>query len=209
LSRERIFQTAIDLADAEGMSALTMRRLGQALGVEAMSLYNHVANKDDLLNGMLEQVLRQIVLPPDGDGWKSAIRTTALSAHTILLRHSWACQLMMEPGRDTRVRLRWMDAVLGCFRRGGFSAMLTHHAYHALDSHITGFTLWLVNLPARGEELHDLAATFLPDVQLEELPYLAEHIELHLRGIDHDGESEFEFGLGLILDGLERLRDAH
>jgi AcrR family transcriptional regulator len=208
LSRERILQAAIDLADAGGISSLTMRRLGQELGVEAMSLYNHVANKDDLLNGMLEQVLLQIAMPPEGNDWKAAIRATALSAHAILLRHSWACRLMMEPGRDSNVRLQWMDAVLGCFRHAGFSAMLTHHAYHALDSHITGFTLWLVNLPARGEDLQDLAAAFLQDVSLDEYPHLVEHIELHLREIDHEDESEFEFGLGLILDGLERLRDS-
>lgn len=207
LSRERVLRAAIRLADADGIEALTMRRLGNELGVEAMSLYNHVANKDDILNGILEMVMLEIALPPDDADWKAAIRATAISAHQVLLRHPWACSLMMEADKESDARLRWMDAVLRCFREAGFSAKLTHHAYHALDSHITGFTLWIVNLPAVGEELKELAAGFLQNFPVDEYPYLVEHIHYHLDDPGDDEESEFDFGLGLILDGLERLRD--
>jgi AcrR family transcriptional regulator len=205
LSRERVLHAAIELADADGIASLTMRRLGQALGVEAMSLYNHVANKDDILNGIVEIVMGEIALPA-GEDWKAALRASALSAHEALWRHPWACSLMMSPANSSPARLRWMDAVLGCLREAGFSAALTHHAYHALDSHITGFTLWVVNLPAVGEELKDIAATFLKEHDFDEYPYLVEHIHYHLAPPD-DESSEFEFGLDLILDGLERLRD--
>jgi hypothetical protein len=111
---------------------------------------------------------------------------------------------MMSPRRASDTRLHWMDAVLGTFRTAGFSAKLTHHAYHALDSHITGFTLWIINLPATGDELRELAATALRELPLGDYPYLLEHIEYHLAP-PADEQSEFEFGLGLILDGLERL----
>mgnify|MGYP002779015960 CR=1 FL=1 len=209
LTRERVLHAAIALADARGIESLTMRRLGQELGVEAMSLYNHVANKDDILNGILELVMAEIALPPTDADWKTAIRTTAISSHHVLLRHPWACGIMMSPTRTSESRLRWMDGVLGCLRQNGFSAELTHHAYHALDSHITGFTLWIVNLPALGAELQEIAATFLQDSPTHDYPHLAEHIEYHLTEPveSEEGTSEFEFGLDLILDGIERLRD--
>jgi AcrR family transcriptional regulator len=207
LSRETVLHAAIVLADTGGIESLTMRKLGNELGVEAMSLYNHVDNKDDILNGILELVMAEIALPPSNTYWKRAIRETAISAHQVLLRHPWACSLMMEPNRASRSRLCWMEGVLRSLGEGGLSAELTHHAYHALDSHITGFTLWMVNLPAQGEELKKIAGTFLEAFPVEEFPYLVEHIEYHLMESDTDGENEFEFGLDLILDGLERIRD--
>jgi AcrR family transcriptional regulator len=202
-----VLRAAIIIADTEGIESLTMRRLGQALGVEAMSLYNHVANKVDILNGITEMVMGEIELPSSDAGWKTAIRKSAISAHTVLLRHPWACSLMMSSDNDSSARLRWMEMVLRTLREAGFSAEMTHHAYHALDSHITGFTLWIVNLPAVGEELKDIAATFLREFSIDEYPYLVEHIEYHLREPSNGAKSEFEFGLDLILDGLERLRD--
>lgn len=207
LNRERVLQAAIALADASGIAGLSMRKLGSALGVEAMSLYHHVANKEEILTGILEMVMAEIELPPPGVGWQDGIRTTAISSHRVLLRHQWACALMMQPGRDTPSRFRWMEAVLRTFREAGFSAKLTHHAYHALDAHITGFTLWIVNLPvSTGQELRDMAAEVLPQFPVAEYPYLVEHINYHLHEPAQDDVSEFEFGLGLILDGLERLR---
>jgi AcrR family transcriptional regulator len=207
LSRDQVLRAALTLADSGGIESLTMRKLGRALGVEAMSLYNHVTNKDDILNGIMQLVLSEVALPPSDADWKAAIRASAISAYEVLLRHPWACNLMMSPAIAAPARLRWIDAVLGTLRQAGFSAELTHHAYHALDSHITGFTLWLASLPALGEELNDIAANFIRDLPVDEYPYMAEHIEYHLRETDEEGEGEFAFGLDLILDGIERMRD--
>lgn len=209
LTRGRVLRTAITLADTGGIEALTMRRLGQELGVEAMSLYNHVANKDDILDGIVDLVVSEMELPSSAAGWKAAIRTSAISAYEVLMSHPWACSLMMSSTRVSPARFRWMDSVLGCFREAGFSAELTHHAYHALDSHIVGFTLWVASLPAVGEELKDIAATVLQELPIDEYPHLAEHIEYHLMepSSEDEDEGEFEFGLDLILDGLQRMRD--
>jgi len=201
-----VLHAAIELADEGGIEALSMRRLGQRLGVEAMSLYNHVANKDDLQDGIVELVLGEIELPPDGAGWKEAIRRTAISSHETFIRHRWACNLMMRGARVSPARLQWMEAVLQTLRGAGFSADLTHHAYHALDSHITGFTLWQVSMPFdTREELVALAEDVLRGIPRDEYPYFVEHAEQHLAPSSGDGKTEFEFGLDLILDGLERL----
>jgi AcrR family transcriptional regulator len=208
LSRERVLRAAIVLADEGGIESLSMRKLGQQLGVEAMSLYHHVANKDDLLDGIVDAVTSEIEVPSDETDWKEAIRRTAISSHDLFLRHRWACSLMMRRARVSPDRMRWMEAVLRTFREAGFSAEMTHHAYHALDSHITGFTLWQVSMPFETkEELVDLAEGFLQEIPADEYPYVIEHAEQHIAPSSPDGKSEFEFGLDLILDGLERLRD--
>jgi AcrR family transcriptional regulator len=204
LSRERVLHAAIDLADRGGIESLTMRKLGHALGVEAMSLYNHVAKKDDIVAGILELVVREIDVPSGETDWKTAIRRTAISAHEALVRHPWACSLMMSPVAANPARLRWMESVLATLREAGFSPELTHHAYHALDSHITGFTLWQVSLSFSAEDLPAIGAAFLRDLPVDDYPYLAEHIEQHLTDDGHEEGSEFEFGLDLILDGLDR-----
>jgi AcrR family transcriptional regulator len=209
LSRERVLRAAIALADEGGIESLSMRKLGQQLGVEAMSLYHHVANKDDLLDGIVDAVTSEIDVPPDEIDWKEAIRRTAISSHDLFLRHRWACSLMMRRARVSPDRMRWMEAVLRTFREAGFSADLTHHAYHALDSHITGFTLWQVSMPFETkEELVDLAQGFLQEIPVDEYPYVIEHAEQHIAPSSPDGKTEFEFGLDLILDGLERLRES-
>jgi AcrR family transcriptional regulator len=203
-----VLQAAIALADGGGIESLTMRKLGQALGVEAMSLYNHVANKDDLLDGIIEMVLEEIEVPSGEADWKTEIRGTAISSHEAFLRHRWACNLMMHRPNAAPVRMRWMEAVLRTLREAGFSADMTHHAYHALDSHITGFTLWQVNMPFETKaELLDMAEVFLRQIPADEYPYVIEHAEQHIAPSSPDGATEFEFGLELILDGLERLRD--
>ena len=208
LSRERVLRAAIALADEGGIESLSMRKLGQELGVEAMSLYNHVANKDDIQNGIVEIVLEEIEVPSDGDDWKAALRQTAISSHEVFVRHRWACGLMMGTSGVSPARMRWMEAVLRTLREAGFSPDMTHHAYHALDSHITGFTLWLVSMPFETkEELDDLAGRFLRQIPTDEYPYVVEHAHQHLEPASPDGKSEFEFGLDLILDGLERLRN--
>lgn len=207
LSRERVLVAAMRLADAGGIESLSMRRLGQELGVEAMSLYNHVANKNDILSGILEMTMAKIDLPNSGGDWKAEIRKTAVSSHSVLLRHPWACSLMMSTDAESPSRMRWMEAVLRTFRSNGFSARLTHYAYHALDSHITGFTLWIVSLPAHGEDLLNLATAYRQTLVDSQFPYVIEHIDYHLNEPE-DEQSAFEFGLDLILDGLERIRDA-
>jgi AcrR family transcriptional regulator len=207
LTRERVLRAAIRLADDGGLEAVTMRKLGGELGVQAMSLYNHVANRDDICDGILELVMEEIEVAAGGDDWKEAVRRSAISAHDVLLRHRWACALMTSTPTISPARLRWMEALLGTLREAGFSPDLTHHAYHALDSHITGFTLWKVSFPFETrEELVDLAETFLPQIPASEYPYVVEHAEQHLAEPDPAAPSEFEFGLDLILDGIERLR---
>ena len=203
-----MLRAALALADDGGIESLSMRKLGQQLGVEAMSLYNHVANKDDIEDGIVEIVLGEIEVPSDGADWKAALRQTAISSHEVFVQHRWACSLLMRRARVSPARMRWMEAVLRTLREAGFSADMTHHAYHALDSHITGFTLWQVSMPFETkEELVDLAEGFLREIPADEYPYVIEHAHQHLEPASPDGATEFEFGLELILDGLERLRD--
>jgi AcrR family transcriptional regulator len=202
LTRERVLREAIELADTDGVDALSMRRLGQALGVEAMSLYHHVASKADLLNGILDLVTEEIELPKDGAAWKPALRSTAISAHRVFLKHPWAANLTLSAGTGAG-RYRYMEAILRSLREGGFSAEMTHHAYHALESHIVGFTLWVVGISASlatiGEEqLESIVKEFESTY-----PYLAEHAAEHGRERRPGDRTEFEFGLDLILDGLE------
>lgn len=207
MSRERLLEAALALADEQGIEALSMRKLGQALGVEAMTLYHYVANKDEILDGILERVVRQMELPSAESDWKAALRSAAISAHEVLVRHPWAAGLLLGGPRVNLARLRHMDAILGCLRGGGFSAEMTDHAYHALDSHIMGFTLWQVGITAGLERLGSVA-DFLAELDVERYPHLAEHVEQHLRERRPDEKDEFDFGLDLVLDGLERLRDA-
>ena len=209
LSRDRVLRAAIELADAGGIESLTMRRLAHELGVEAMTLYYHVANKDDILTGMVDTVVSEIQLPPADLDWKSSLRTSAVSANEVLGRHPWAANLVLSgPGVST-ARLRLMDGMLGTLRRAGFSPEMTDHAYHALDSHIMGFALWVgsMNLGS-AEDVAALAANFLRELPRHDLPHLAEHVEQHMKPRNPAAEGEFAFGLDLILDGLERLHEA-
>lgn len=209
LNRERVLEAAVGIADRDGIEGLSMRRLGRELGIEAMSLYNHVAGKEDLEQGIVEVVLAEIEHPRPGRNWREEIRRTAVSSHDAFVRHRWSCGLLTHGSGISRLRMQWMEAVLGTFRNAGFSPNLTHHAYHAIDSHITGFTLWQVGMPFRSRaELVDLAAGFLSRIPADEFPYVVEHAEEHLAPLVPGEKPEFEFGLDLILDGLERLRDA-
>lgn len=207
LSRERVLDAALRLADEDGIGSLTMRRLARDLGVEAMTLYYYVSNKDDILDGMLDAVVEEMELPSATGDWKAELRRASISAHDVLVRHAWAANLLLSGPRVSAARLRHMDAILGCLRAGGFSAEMTDHAYHALDSHIMGFTLWQVGISDGLARLGPVA-NFLEQLDTERLPHLVEHIELHLRERGADEETEFEFGLRLILDGVERMRDA-
>lgn len=202
-----MLKAAIRLADDGGIEALSMRKLAQALRVEAMSLYNHVANKDDLLAGIVELVASEIELAPAGPDWKAALRQSAISAHEVLLRHRWAPGLWMSTAEVGPARLRNADAILRTLREAGFSEDLTYHGYHILQSHVMGFTLYALSFRSGAEELKELAATFLRDFPADEYPDLAEHIKQHMEPSD-ERQGAFVFGLDLILDGLERLRDS-
>ena len=207
LSRQRILEAALELADEGGIEALSMRKLGQALGFEAMSLYNHVANKDDLLDGILDLVLAESEpTSPEGD-WAAAVRTSAVSVHRSLERHPWACPLLMSGARMMRpARLRHMDSLLGRLREAGFSADTTYHAYHVLDAHIFGFSLWQSGHSFDDARRADLAAAFERVVPPAEYPYLHEHGRQHFADGPHREVSAFEFGLDLILGSLEQLK---
>jgi len=207
LSRDRILAAALELVDEQGIDALSMRKLGQSLGYEAMSLYNHVANKDDLLDGMLDLVLAEMGLPAQ-DGGLPAIRSAALSAHEALTRHPWAAGLLMAPARARPARLEFMNGLLGALRNAGFSAETTYHAYHALDAHIIGFSLWASTHDfALPDEIGDDLRGFLDRViPVETYPYLHEHGMQHLEEGSYKDVSAFEFALDLLLESLERLR---
>ena len=193
------------LADEGGIDAVTMRRLGQELHVEAMSLYNHVANKDDILNAIVDAVEAEIELPPPDAPWKSALRTTATSYHDALGNHPWAADLALRLTGTRPARYRYMNAVLGTLRGAGFSDELTELGYHTLESHVAGFTLWVAQLRVTdGEDPAALAERFLSEVSTGAYPYLVEHIYQHTKPSAADTPSTFGFGLELILDGLER-----
>ena len=202
LNRDRVLHAAVRLADKGGIESVTMRRLGKALGVEAMSLYNHVRNKDDVLDGIVDLVLDEIELPA-GPDWETAVRRTAVSAHDALLRHPWACTLVMSRFRPARVS--YVNALLTTLREAGFSPETAYHGYHALDSHILGFTLWELGHAMDTEGLEAAATTFLERFPADRYPYLIEHMRQHMDKSLRDGTGDFEFGLELVLDGLKRI----
>lgn len=206
LSKVRILRAAMTLADEAGLEAVTMRKLGQELRVEAMSLYNHVANKDEILDLIVDAVVGEFAMPSDQTHWRAAVRHSALSAHAALLRHPWASRLLVVRSNDIGpAHMGYMDSVLGCLRRAGFSAAMTHRAYHALDFYLLGYTFQQVSFSLAGQDLTDAAAGFLSRLDTGAYPYLVEHVEHHMDNAAEGGG--FEFGLDLILDGLERIRD--
>ena len=202
LSRDRILRAAVALADREGIDALTMRKLGEELGVEAMSLYNHVANKDDILDGIVDLVVTEVDVPGEGTDWKTAMRTRAISAHEVLLTHPWAATLITSRFNIGPGMTRYIDSTLGRLREGGFSIEGALDAWNAIDSHVYGFTLQELGLPFEVDDASQVSADVLAQLPADEFPHLAEVItEIMTSGREED----FEFGLGLILDGLERL----
>jgi AcrR family transcriptional regulator len=204
LSRDRVLRAAVALADAGGISSLSMRKLGEALGVEAMSLYNHVASKGDLLDGMIDTVFSEIDLPSGDDDWRTAMRRRAISARQVLRRHRWAIGLMESRTSPGPATLRHHDAVLGCLRRAGFPVGLTAHAYSLLDSYIYGFALQEASLPfGTGEEAARVAEEISGQFASGQYPYLTEMAMEHVVQPGYDYGDEFETGLDLILDALQ------
>jgi AcrR family transcriptional regulator len=208
LNRERVLHAAVALADESGSESLSMRKLGEAVGVEAMSLYHHVANKDDLLDGMIDVVFGEIELPSDGGDWKRAMRQRALSARRVLARHRWAIRFMESRTSPGPATLRHHDAVLGCLRNAGFSVRLAAHAFSVLDSYIYGFALQERSLPFdTPQQTAELAQELLARFPVDEYPHLAELTTQHVLQPGYDYGNEFAFGLDLILDGLDRASD--
>jgi AcrR family transcriptional regulator len=208
LSRERVLRSAVAFADQGGIASLSMRKLGDALGVEAMSLYNHVANKSELLDGMVDLVFSEIDLPPGGADWKTAMRQRAISARRALSRHRWAIGLMESRASPGPATLRHHDAVIGSLRHAGFSIEMAAHAYSALDSYIYGFALQEASLPFdTEEETAEVAEMIFKQFPADGYPHLTELTVEHVLQPGYDYGNEFEFGLDLILDGLERARN--
>jgi AcrR family transcriptional regulator len=205
LTRERVLRAAVRLADKGGLESLSMRKLAQVLGVEAMSLYHHVANKDELLDGHADLVVAKIELPAIGGDWKAELRKRAHSAHQVFLLHPWAAMLVGTRVNVGPAMLRYINATLGCLREAGFSYELADRAWNALDSHIYGFTLQQLNFPLDPSEYASAARGFLPMLSSEQYPYMRELTQLVADGA-HSGLHQFDFALELLLDGLERLR---
>jgi len=208
LSRARVLQAGVALADQAGLEAFSMRALAHELGVVPMALYKHVANKDELLDGMVDIVFGEIELPPAELDWRSAMRSRALSTREAMKRHSWAIG-MMESRRPGPANLRNHNAVMGCLREAGFSFELAIHAYSVQDAYIYGFALQerdtgFETPDSAGEAAQRRAESVSA---LEEYPHLVE-IVTKLPETGYDNAVEFAWGLDLILDGLERLRDA-
>ncbi len=205
LSRERVLRAAVRLADEGGIESLSMRKLAQDLGVKAMSLYNHVANKDDLLDGIVDIVVSEIEVPNLGVDWKTAMRRRAMSAHEVLLRHPWSTMPLVSRVNVGPAMLHYVDATLGCLREAGFSLEMADRAWNAIDSHIYGFTLQELNFPFETEEYSEAAKNGLSLIPADKYPYLNRLTHDVMEG-RYDGIHDFEFGLELILNGLDRFR---
>lgn len=209
LSRDRVLKAAVALADKEGLEGLSMRRLAGEFGVVPMALYKHVANKDDMLDGMVDVVFTEIALPHPEEDWKTAMRRRAVSARQVLGRHRWAIGLTESRMKPGVTNLRHHDSVIGSLRNAGFPIALAIHAYSTMDSYIYGFALQEQQLPFEGsDDAGDVAEGILQQFPVGEYPYLAETIAEVLNRSGWKYADEFGFGLELILDGLERfLRD--
>jgi AcrR family transcriptional regulator len=207
LTRERVLEAAIRLADQGGIEALSMRKLGQELGVEAMALYYHFASKDEVLDGAVDLVFSEIDLPGTGMGWKIAMRQRALSVRDALSRHRWAIGLMESRTNPGPANLRHHDAVIGSLRAAGFDMEMAAHAYSLLDSYIYGFALTKMNLPFdSSQEVAKVAQSMLQPFPLDEYPNLVQMLTEHVMKPGYDFGDEFEYGLDVILDGFERVR---
>lgn len=219
LTKERVFGAAIRVADEGGLDALTMRKLAEELGVEAMSLYYHVANKEAVLDGIVDAIMGEVEetvegqgSPEDGHDWKNAMRQRILTSRSVMLQHKWAPSVFETRTAISQATMRYFDAILGIFREGGFSYDLAHHAMHVLGSRALGFTQELFE-PENSDENNEEETAAMMEQMADQLPYLVGMMMeiTHDDGADAtigwcDDQTEFIFGLDLILDGLDRLR---
>ncbi len=202
LNKERILNQALLLADTGGIESLSMRKLADALGVKAMSLYNHFANKDEILDGLVECVVAEIEVPSlPPEKWKSALIVRANSAHTALLAHPWATQAIVSRMNIGPNILGYIDKTLGCLLNAGFSVEMADHAWNAMDSHIYGFTLQELNFPLQEDEYAEAAEGFIDMIPVEKYPHM-NALSTHVIEGKYNGIHDFEFGLKLILNSL-------
>ena len=205
VTRERLFNTAIAVADAGGLGSLTMRSLAQELGVKPMALYHHVANKEEILDGIVDIVFSEIELPEAGGNWRPEMRRRAISARRVLRRHPWAIPLLQSRTAPGPATLRHHNSIIGSLRGGGFSVEMTAHAYTVIDSYVFGFALSEASLPINGPEtVPEVAEKMAQHFNPADYPHLKEFSVEHILKPGYDFGKEFEFGLDLLLDGLER-----
>lgn len=205
LTRERVLEGAVALADQIGIEALTIRRLAEALGTKPMTIYYHVPSKDEIVDGMVEIVFSQIEKPPVDDAWRSAVRKRCVSAHEVIRRHPWAAPLMESRTSPGPENLGHHEAVLACLRRGGLSWQMTAHAYAVLDAFIYGFAFQEATLPSQMEgEFVEVARDISSAFDAAAYPHLVGLTTEHVLQPGYDFGDSFEFGLDLILDGIER-----
>jgi AcrR family transcriptional regulator len=209
LNRDRVLRAAVQLADERGIAALSMRELGRRVGVEAMSLYNHVASKDDLLDGIVDLVVSEIDLPSGDVDWREAMVRRAASAREAFARHPWASALIDSRESSGPERLHYLEWMIGTLRAAGFSVELALRALSAIDSYVYGFGRQQLNMSSgEGDATpEEMAEAFLAAIPADEFPHLLEVTEHTLR-VGYDERADFEFGLSLVLDGLERARDS-
>jgi AcrR family transcriptional regulator len=211
LNRDRVLRAAVELSDREGIEAVSMRRLGQELGVEAMSLYNHVAKKEDVLDGMVDLIVGEIDPAADDSNWKTSARNRILSARKVMLRHPWASAVIVSRRQPSPAMMGYMDGMGGIMRRGGFSVDLMHHAFHALGSRVLGFSQELYDDSGEMEAAPEMQALMLRQMA-EAYPNITAvmeqvaHDDASVVGSGCDDQFEFEFALDLILNGLDGLR---
>ena len=205
LTRKRILESALRIADQGGLESLSMRKLGQELGVEAMAVYYHFANKDEVIDGIVDLVYTEIDLPVAGDAWRVAMRRRAISVHDVLARHRWAIGLMESRVKPGPANLRHHDAVIGNLRAAGFDMAMVAHAYSLVDGYIYGFALTKMNLPFDAlDDISEMALTMLEPYPEGEYPNLVAFITEHAMQPGYDFANEFEWGLDVVLDGIAR-----
>ena len=203
LTRRQILRAAVRIADKDGIQLVSMRRIAETQGVEAMSLYNHVANKNDVLDGMVELVAEKIEFDISG-GWKVGMRERSASIRNVLDQHPWAAILIVSRKNIGPVMLNYVDKTIGCLRAAGFTYELADKSINAIDSHLYGFVLQDQNFPFEPTEFSNAASDFLPMLSEEEYPHLRGMAQSIIQG-DHDGVQDLDFGLELVLEGLERI----
>ncbi|WP_447005706.1 TetR/AcrR family transcriptional regulator [Saccharothrix isguenensis] len=203
LSRDRVLRAAVAIADAGGLGSLTMRSLAAELGVKPMSLYHHVANKDEILDGIVDLVFSRIELPSPGGDWRREMHRRAASARRVIGSHPWAIGLLESRTTPGPATLRHHDATIGTLRRAGFSVAMTAHAYALLDSYVYGFVVQEASLPFQGPDTAaEVTENIARQLSADEYPYLLEMATEHVLQPGNDFADEFEYGLGVILDAL-------
>lgn len=203
LSRQKVLKAAIQFANEQGLEALSMRKLADQLGVKAMSLYNHVTNKDDIIDGMVEAVMEQLQFKWKDKDWQACMLSRALQAYTVLMKHPWATQAIVSRVNAGPNMLHYVDDTLGCLNEAGFSIVDADHVWNAMDNYIYGFILQALNFPFAPKEYQAVAKDYIEMIPEHDYPYLNKLTSQVING-HYNGVHDFEFGFRLLLDGFER-----